>query len=73
MERGNSAAYLDNHDLPTADISAPLRPISGAGRDCVEVASEDSFPASDAPGWTIVIGIGSPDQQNWEGQAGLEA
>ena len=26
--------------------------------DCVEVASEDSFPASDPPSWIPIIGIG---------------
>ena len=26
--------------------------------DCIEVASEDSFPASDPPSWIPIIGIG---------------
>lgn len=28
--------------------------------DSVDVASEASFPASDAPSWTVVLGTGPP-------------
>ena len=38
--------------------SQPL-PVSCPGRDCVGVASEDSFPASDAPSWTGLVATGT--------------
>jgi hypothetical protein len=42
---------------PRRELQIPLR-----DKDCVAVASEDSFPASDAPSWTGILGNGPPRQ-----------
>lgn len=36
----------------------------GSDRDQVELASEGSFPASDAPAWTPVQSVGGPKRGN---------
>lgn len=38
----------------------PPRPDARAGVDLIELDSRDSFPASDAPGWTSVTRVGDP-------------
>jgi hypothetical protein len=40
---------------------------SRADNDRIDVSSEDSFPASDAPSWTGVRGTGPPSHSGSEG------
>jgi hypothetical protein len=41
--------------------AAPPLPIGTVSiSDGCETASVDSFPASDAPSWTVVVGTGAP-------------
>ena len=51
------AGYL-LHRRQKRPASAP--PGLPAAPDEVEEASQESFPASDAPGWTTVTGVGPP-------------
>jgi DNA-3-methyladenine glycosylase II len=42
-------------ELPRREPAASV-----PGKECIDVASEDSFPASDAPSWIGVMGTGPP-------------
>lgn len=47
-----------------ADLAPPLEcPSPRIEINYVDAASEDSFPASDPPSWTVVMGAGSPYRQ----------
>jgi hypothetical protein len=59
------ARSLRAREWPSIECAQPRYTTSGsrAGNDRIDVSSEDSFPASDAPSWTGVMCTGPPPPQ----------
>lgn len=56
-EERESSEHEDD-SVRTTDTASRRLAESRSEKDGIDVASEDSFPASDAPSWTIVMGTG---------------
>jgi hypothetical protein len=64
-EVGQEPSERDDAVVRTADLASHSLPVSCLRKDCVGVASEDSFPASDAPSWTGLVATGTNKLQQF--------
>jgi hypothetical protein len=53
-------ALLGYNDLATLRRTVEHLHLRGGDADCIEAASDESFPASDAPSWTATAGVKAP-------------
>lgn len=58
-KRRQEPSEKDDAVVRTTNLASQSLPVSLPRKDCVGVASEDSFPASDAPSWTGLVATGT--------------